>query len=74
VTRVSSTLWTCDRCGATATTNTSQQPKWLGVVFGAPPEADPTESKWARKHLCPTCDTKFAVFLRPITRDAEETP
>jgi len=70
VSRDSVTLWTCDRCGATVNTRGGEQPKWLGLLFGAPPEAEPMDSKWVRKHLCKDCDRDFAAFIRPIARDA----
>jgi len=69
MTRESVTIWTCDRCGATTSTKgTGEQPKWLGLTFGAPPEADTSE--WVRMHLCKNCDHDFTKFIRPIERVA----
>ena len=60
------TVWTCDRCGAQKHTTGGEQPKWLGIAFGAPPES--VMNDWPRKHLCRDCDHDFAVFLRRIDR------
>lgn len=60
---LSTIVWTCDRCGVTETLPATEHPRWLGILFGVPPEGDPYGKMWVRKHLCPECDRAFAEFF-----------
>lgn len=58
------TEWTCDRCGATATLPTLEQPKgWLAVYLVSPPRMSPCEDRLAWL-LCPACDKSIAAWKR----------
>lgn len=55
--------WTCSRCGATETVESSSQPKaWLRLHLASPPRRA-LDSITGSVDLCHDCDHEFARFV-----------
>lgn len=64
---VTTTVWTCSRCGGIEHIPGVGQPKWTAVSVANPPRhAEPT----AVAVLCKRCDEDLADFLSDTTGDA----
>lgn len=66
---VTTTVWTCSRCGQTAHVAGTGQPEWTAILAANPPR----HTKPLRVAvLCKRCDEDLADFLRDTTGEASQ--
>lgn len=63
-------MWTCDRCGRTATVKKDRQPKnWCRVFFATPPHNALSEGIG---DLCNPCGGRLVDFIQGRDKEAAE--